>query len=996
MRQIRFFEKTMLTDIFCRETEEESKSVDLSRKKCYNRDMETQERTAASAEAEVCAAATEFAEKENQKTEKEKLSLGKRIAAFFDKHYALIFAPLLVMALYLSALANMGVYPFGDKYTAASYDLSAQICPFIEHLFDVVQGKSALTYSYAIVGGADVTGTFLYFFISPFSFLFLIFGDGMVAHASSIVMLCKLMAVAFAGTWFAKTLFKHIPDYIAVAIGVVYTYCGYMFVANTYINWVDFLIYMPFCVWGFRHFVQTERFVPFAALMACCIYTCFSIACFAMFTVFPALIAYGLLCVEKEKRHRFIARLCMAFVVAILLALPILLPALAAFTRSARGGGLFENFWYGFKNVSEETGLPSDFDSSKFLDTWSSSLYSKWSYIFSDSVFVVLTVIWFIRRGLKDKFAQFMLVAGILTLLPTIVDESMNLLNMGSYMSYALRFGFLNAIYFLGGACLAVDGWHYEKYDVAFDGTKLLRPLYEKASAEKAVATDEAENAANSENDKGMVALKMENEDARVYASTSSKRMHNRTVWVISVAFALLAAVAAVLLLIFTNNENYKNFWESLVSDSELIKSIDSFPSRFAHSLGGLEVVIVLFAVVAVVTILGSLAVSLRKISPRLLSIALIAVVGVQVLFYNNQLVAGNASTQHEKVGSYQTLCAELNARDSSYFRVKDYSDSLTSCIPFTGNSNSFSAFSSVIDADNFVCYELFGYKGNGKNNFKSAHNTNKGNRSDEFGDSFLGYKYFFVPTGSKSNAEEKTYLKPVVQLDENGDPVLDEKGNEVQVSDGGYWLYENTIVFPLGYRVDSGEYRFATENIANATNRKINQQALYKFLRGEDLVQFTGSQFVTPTSAKELSEYLWGKAAEVEVGAGTITARVTAEKGESLFLNFVASKGYTVTVNGRKASLVDNDLKFLAVDLDEGENVVVFTYSSPYVKYMALGVVGGLVGLCAVAFVLKKTHLLDICAPVVSWAGITLAAAVTAFFMLFPTCAFIVKLFLL
>ena len=224
-------------------------------------------------------------------------------ANFLKKYRAYIFAPLIVGLLYLFALWQGKVFPFG-KYTAASYDLSAQICPFIEHFFDVFQGKSTLTYTYAVAGGADVLGTILYFFVSPFSFIFLLFGDGKVAHASSFVMLFKLMAIAFSGTWFAKKLFKNIPEYLCVAVGITYTYCGYTFVANTYINWLDFLIYLPFCAGGFKHFVKTENFWPFALLMSACIYTCFSIACFSMFTVFPTLIVYGVLCVEKERKNK--------------------------------------------------------------------------------------------------------------------------------------------------------------------------------------------------------------------------------------------------------------------------------------------------------------------------------------------------------------------------------------------------------------------------------------------------------------------------------------------------------------------------------------------------------------------------------------------------------------------------------------------------------------------------------------------------------------------
>ena len=368
-------------------------------------------------------------------TETQQPNTVKKLIAFFERNYAMFFVAALVLVLYVSQLVMSSVYPFGDM-TVASYDLSAQICPFIEHLFDVLDGKSTLTYSYAIVGGADVTGTFLYFFISPFSFLFLLFGDGKVAEAAIIVMACKLMAVAVSGCWFAKKVFQGIPNYICIAIGAVYAYCGYMFVANTYINWVDFLIYMPYCVAAFKHFVQTGKFLPFSILVACCIYTCFSIACFSMFIAFPTLIAYALICVEKERRNKFIAYLCLSFVVAVLIALPVLLPALGAYVRSARGGdeGLFYNLWKGFASNNPE----GVFNSSTYLKSWTTSLYQKWAYIISDSVFVILTLVWFVRKRLKDSFSKFMLVAGIFTLLPVLVDEVMLLMNMGSYMSYAL------------------------------------------------------------------------------------------------------------------------------------------------------------------------------------------------------------------------------------------------------------------------------------------------------------------------------------------------------------------------------------------------------------------------------------------------------------------------------------------------------------------------------------------------------------------------------
>lgn len=915
--------------------------------------------------------------KNMENTKPKQQNIFKRLDAFLDKHYALFFAPLIVAFLYMFALSQSGVYPFGNQYTAASYDLSAQICPFIEHLFDVFDGKSTLTFSYAIVGGADVTGTLLYFFISPFSFLFLIFGDGKVAYASSIVMLCKLMTISFAGVWFAKYVFKGIPDYICIMLGIVYTYCGYTFVSNTYINWMDFLIYLPFATGAFKHFVQTGKFLPFSILVACCIYTCFSIACFSMFTVFPALIAYALFCVEKEKRNKFIAYLCVAFAVALLMALPVLFPALGAYSVSGRGGDLFEKLWYGYSKTS--SGDLLSFNASTYLNGVNNSggyirsVYRKWSYIFSDSIFVVLTLVWFYRKGLKDGFSKFMLVAGVLTLLPTLVDESMNLLNMGSYMSYALRFGFLNALYFFGGACLCLESLCYKPL-CAYDGTPLTAQT-EEFIEEK--STDEG----------GMSSLKEK-------ANTLFKR-ENASFLLWSGILAFVGLVASIFLIWFINGEHYKEF-VALFSKADL----KWFSSSFAHSLGGMEVILVLFFTVAIVTVIGCCLVAMKKTSPCILSIVLVVVVGLQVTFYNNQLVVGNRSTQHVDLGTYQALNAELNERDDSYFRVKDYGKSttsgwdtrLTACAPFTGNSNSFSVFSSVIDADNFVTAQLFGYLGNGKNSFKSAQDTNKSNRSDEFGDAFLGYKYFFVNEKNKASADARSYLQPVPALDEQGNPLLDEEGKEVQLSQGGYLIYENTIVFPLGYRVQQGGFTFRAPNTNNGTNRMKNQQGLYAFLRGEELVDFTGEKFVTPTSATELSHYLWDKAADVTVSAGKITATVTAEGNESLLLNFVAVKGYTVTVNGKKAELVDNDLKFLLVDLEEGENEVVFTYNSPYVKYIAVGGIVGLAGLLAVAFVLTKTKLVEKLSPIISWMGILLAVGVVAFFMIYPTGVFVAK----
>jgi amino acid permease len=90
--------------------------------------------------------------------------------------------------------------------------------------------------------------------------------------------------------------------------------------------------------------------------------------------------------------------------------------------------------------------------------------------------------------------------------------------------------------------------------------------------------------------------------------------------------------------------------------------------------------------------------------------------------------------------------------------------------------------------------------------------------------------------------------------------------------------------------------------------------------------------------------------------------------------------------VNGKKAKLIENDLCFIQVALEEGDNEITLEYSSPYKKHVLLGVAGGIIALCLVAVIVRKTKVMDKCAPVISWAGIALGVGLVVFFMIFPT----------
>ena len=96
-----------------------------------------------------------------------------------------------------------------------------------------------------------------------------------------------------------------------------------------------------------------------------------------MLVAFPVLVSYAFFCVDKEKRNSFIAYLCLAFFVAVLIALPLLVAALMAYLRSGRGGGLFDEFWYGFTTKDGKR----IFDIKGYFSRSGEALYRKFSAI---------------------------------------------------------------------------------------------------------------------------------------------------------------------------------------------------------------------------------------------------------------------------------------------------------------------------------------------------------------------------------------------------------------------------------------------------------------------------------------------------------------------------------------------------------------------------------------------------------------------------------------
>lgn len=938
-----------------------------------------------------------------------------------------------VFAIFFSMLAYFNVFPF-SKNCDSQYDLLAQIVPFAEHFFDVIKGEASLFYSYRVGGGMDVFGTVAYCLCSPFSWLFLCFGEGNAYYAASIILPVKLTCIAVAAVVMMKARF-HLDNALVVPVAVLYSFCGYTFVSNTYINWMDFLIYLPLFILAFSHMRKTGKIFFPALIIAACIYTCFSIACFSMLISYPIFVLYGFAVVGKEERKSYLTKISLCYLCGILAALPVMLPALSAYLSSGRNTGLFDSLW---KDISAE------------------SYYRKLTYIFSDTLFFFLIVVYFIRNPFNTAESRFLGLAGLLIMAPVLVDECCILMNMGSYMSYALRFGFLNAAFELYVSCLVLKEINFERKADFF--LKETAPMPVNNAKDRKGRPIDAEKIFLREN-----------------------RRRTIGAW-IGFALVCILAVFVIFILFCLTRKEGPDFAdvEGLGSFVSAIRNLTgSVSGSFAHSTGALEWIAFVFVVVLFALVTGALLYVSRILHIKAIYPLLATVLFVQTMFYSAHLVSGNIFNPiryNEYNGLYEQIAS--NERLSSYeYRVKDYGAYISDNQPLITDSNSYSVFSSVTDDTNFAVNRVFGFNGNKINTIKSGGGT-------LFGDCLMSNKYVYF----------KSENGAVLSYD-----YLEEKYNEEH-----FRIYENTCAFPYSYTVPGGDMDVKDDYNAYFDN----MQNLYAFLGGEGEVfdtlevtvrertyinSATGEEvqgfYVTfplrvsgtysfyselPVSenlhylkvvetknedgstkyyykesnlkgmdevytfsyhnvsggtyylylldesntltCEEVAEKCAGKAiskdtmsalkTELEKRAvrwdmennlfsSALSAKVTAERdGECVFLNYVAIKGYKAYVNGKRVDLVKNGLNLIVVPLERGENEVRLVYSSPYFSYGGIGAAVAVVSLAVIAFILRrKQNWVEKCEKAVSVAAVVVAVVAVGFFMVFPTGVFVVKL---
>ncbi len=338
------------------------------------------------------------------------------------RDYFIVFAA--VFVLYNVMLAICGIYPYGGN-TILYSDSIAQIGPFFEHIFRFLKGEASLFYYNGLAGGVEILSTIIYMLLNPFYLVLLPFGEGGIFYAFSLVLFLIFVFNAFVFLWFAKKYFKSIKEYIIILLTLIFTFSGYIAFSYGFVTWLIYPGITLLLIDAFLILVNEKKIAKFIATMVWFVVTSFGVGVSSNFILVLLFFGYIFFTKEKEEKKQLSLKLLLAYVVAALISIIILFPAIMAMLGSTRNASLLENLLSkGNYNL----------------------IQNKITGLFMETAIAVFAVFYLIKCNKKEKINKFYFFAIAVVCVPIIFDVSQKLLCGSIYFAFAFRFSFINTI----------------------------------------------------------------------------------------------------------------------------------------------------------------------------------------------------------------------------------------------------------------------------------------------------------------------------------------------------------------------------------------------------------------------------------------------------------------------------------------------------------------------------------------------------------------------
>ena len=170
-----------------------------------------------------------------------------------------LYSVVIVFAIILFLYVIEGYAPFGINSLATS-DAEIQYLDFFSYFKDVLLGKNSINYSFNCGMGQNMIAVFSYYLLSPFNLLLIIFDKSNIEVFFNLAIMLKLCIASITFAFFLKHRFKsNLKDYLVVLLSVSYALSQYNISQTSNIMWLDGVYMLPLMLLGVYNVVNDKR-----------------------------------------------------------------------------------------------------------------------------------------------------------------------------------------------------------------------------------------------------------------------------------------------------------------------------------------------------------------------------------------------------------------------------------------------------------------------------------------------------------------------------------------------------------------------------------------------------------------------------------------------------------------------------------------------------------------------------------------------------------------
>lgn len=208
-----------------------------------------------------------------------------KIKQFIKENYlamlASFFIPALIMAgLYLS----LDIYP-GSQRTVLASDAFSQFSNFHASFHNMLHGKGNLFYSWSAGIGLNYYALIAYYLGGIFIPLVFFFSNAAMPTVLYFLTLLKIGAAGLTFYLYARNTFK-IDQFLQIGLAIAYSLMSFTLAQSELIMWLDTFVYLPLVIWGIDRLLQFKKpillFISYSLLFLTNYYFGFMVGIFSV------------------------------------------------------------------------------------------------------------------------------------------------------------------------------------------------------------------------------------------------------------------------------------------------------------------------------------------------------------------------------------------------------------------------------------------------------------------------------------------------------------------------------------------------------------------------------------------------------------------------------------------------------------------------------------------------------------------------------------------